>query len=310
MAPGQVLACSARPGRGLLSAVKEASSYSLPAAPAVLLAIVSMQGGAAVAKGLFPVLGAAGTVSLRIGFSALLMLAVVRPPLRRLRAAQWRAVVPYGLALGLMNFMFYLAMARLPLGLAVAVGFVGPLGLALAGSRRWLDVLWVLLAGTGMALIVPWRGQGLDLLGLGFALAGGLCWALYIVLGQRLAALLPGPQAVAVGMLFAALLILPFGLAAGRLPLLTPPLLLLGGLTAVFSSVLPFTLEMQALKTLPARTFSILVSLEPVVAALLGWAFLHEHLTLLQWLAIASIVAASAGATLTARRPTPLVGSE
>lgn len=269
-----------------------------------------MEGGAAVAKGLFPVLGAAGTVSLRIGFSALLMLAVIRPPLRRLQAAQWRAVVPYGLALGMMNFMFYSAMARLPLGLAVAVGFVGPLGLALAGSRRWFDVVWVLLAGTGIALIVPWSGQGLDLLGLAFAVAGGLCWALYIVLGQRSAALLPGHQAVAVGMLFAALLILPFGLADGRLPALTPHLLVLAVLTAVFSSVLPFTLEMQALKTMPARTFSILVSLEPVVAALLGWVFLHEHLTLVQWLAIACIVVASAGATLTTRKPTPLVGSE
>jgi inner membrane transporter RhtA len=271
---------------------------------------MSMEGGAAVAKGLFPVLGAAGTVSLRIGFSALLLLAVVRPPLRRLQPVQWRTVVPYGLALGLMNFMFYSAMARLPLGLAVAVGFVGPLGLALAGSRRWFDIVWVMLAGTGITLIVPWSGQGPDLLGLGFAVAGGVCWAGYIVLGQRAAALLPGHQAVAAGMLFAALLTLPFGLASGRISSLTPPLLLLGLLTAVFSSVLPFTLEMQALKTMPARTFSILVSLEPVVAALLGWGFLDEYLTPLQWLAIACIVVASAGATLTSRHPTPLVGSE
>jgi len=269
-----------------------------------------MEAGAAVAKGIFPVLGAAGTVSLRIGFSALLLLAVIRPPLKSLQPAQWRGVVPYGLTLGLMNFMFYCAMARLPLGLAVAVGFVGPLGLALSGSRRWFDVVWVVLAGTGIALIVPWSGQGLDFLGLGFAVAGGASWALYIVLGQRAAALLPGHEAVAVGMLFAALLILPFGLADDRLSALTPPLVLLGVLTAVFSSVLPFTLEMQALKTMPTRTFSILVSLEPVVAALLGWGFLHEHLTLLQWLAVACIVVASAGATLTSRQPPALVGSE
>lgn len=290
--------------------MEKSTRYSLPAVPAVLLAIVSMEGGAAVAKGIFPVLGPAGTVSLRIGFSALLMLAVIRPPLRRLQPAQWRTVVPYGLALGLMNFMFYCAMSRLPLGLAVAVGFVGPLGVALAGSRRWFDGVWVVLAGAGIALLVPWRGQGLDLLGLGFAVAGGVCWAGYIVLGQRAAALLPGHQAVAIGMLVAAVVILPFGLASGRLLALTPDLLVLGGLTAVFSSVLPFTLEMQALKTLPARTFSILVSLEPVVAALLGWRVLGEHLTLLQWLAIVCIVVASAGATLTSSQPTPLVGSE
>ncbi|GAA4358793.1 DMT family transporter [Hymenobacter saemangeumensis] len=278
--------------------------------PAVLLAIVSMEGGAAVAKGLFPVLGPAGTVSLRIGFSALLMLALIRPPLRQLQGAQWRAVIPFGLALGMMNFMFYSAMARLPLGLAVAVGFVGPLGLALAGSRQWLDVVWVALAGVGIALIVPWSGQGPDVLGLVFALAGGACWALYIVLGQRSATVLPGHQAVAVGLLIAALLILPFGLASGRFQALTPHLLSLGVLTALFSSMLPFSLEMRALRSMPTRTFSILMSLEPVVAALLGWLVLHEHLSLGQWVAVACIVVASAGATLTARRPVPIVSGD
>jgi len=290
--------------------MSDSNRFSLAPIPAVLLAILSVQAGAAIAKGLFPVVGAAGTTSLRIGISAVVLLAVVRPRLGQLGAAQWRAVVPYGLALGAMNFLFYCALARVPLGLAVTVEFVGPLGLALVGSRRWVDVVWVLLAGAGIALITPWSGTGVDLLGLGFALAAGVCWAVYIVLGRRTAAVLPGQQAVAVGMLFALLPVLPFGVASGSLLALTPHLLLLGGLLAVFSSVLPFSLEMQALKTLPTRTFSILMSLEPVAAAISGWLLLGERLTPGQWLAVAFIVVASAGATLTSTQADAPVGGE
>ncbi|WP_046242390.1 EamA family transporter [Hymenobacter terrenus] len=288
----------------------DSSRFSIPAVPAVLLAIVSVQGGAAIAKGLFPLLGAAGTTSMRIGLSALVLLAVVRPRLGQLRPAQWRAVVPYGLALGAMNFLFYSALARIPLGLAVTVEFVGPLGLALAGSRRWVDVVWVVLAGAGIALIAPWSSSGIDLLGLTFALAAGAGWAVYIVLGRRTAAVLPGSLAVTVGMLFAAVPVLPFGVASGSLLVLTPHLLLLGVGLALFSSVLPFTLEMQALKAMPTRTFSILMSLEPVAAALSGWLLLDERLTLGQWLAVVFIVAASAGATLTTASPEPAMGGE
>ncbi|GAB3862029.1 DMT family transporter [Hymenobacter terrigena] len=283
----------------------DSGRFTLPAVPAVLLSIVSVQGGAAIAKGLFPLLGAAGTTSMRIGLSALILLLVVRPKLGQLRSAQWRAVVPYGLALGLMNFLFYCALARIPLGLAVTLEFVGPLGLALISSRRWGDAVWALLAAAGIALIAPWHGQGVDLLGLAFALAAGGCWAVYIVLGQRTAAVLPGQQAVAIGMLFAALPVLPFGVASGSLLGLTPHLLLLGGLLALFSSVLPFSLEMQALRTLPTRTFSILMSLEPVAAAISGWLLLGERLLFGQWLAVGFIVVASVGATLTARRDGP-----
>jgi len=273
--------------------------FTLPPLPAVLLSIVSVQGGAAIAKGLFPVLGAAGTASLRIGFSAVLLLLVVQPQLRKLQPIQWRAVLPYGLALGAMNFLFYCALARIPLGLAVTLEFVGPLGLALVGSRRAMDMVWVALAAAGIAFITPWSGHGLDLLGAGFALSAGACWALYIVLGRRTAAVLPGQLAVTVGMLVAALVVLPFGASSGTFSVLTPHLLLLGGLLAVFSSVLPFSLEMQALKTMPTRTFSVLMSLEPVAAALSGWLLLHEQLTDSQWLAVAFIVIASFGATLT-----------
>ncbi|HEX8506580.1 MAG TPA: EamA family transporter, partial [Hymenobacter sp.] len=288
----------------------KASRFSLPPVPAVLLSIVSVQGGAAIAKGLFPVLGAAGTTSVRIGLSVLVLLLLVRPRLGQLRPAQWRAVVPYGLALGAMNFLFYYALVRVPLGLAVTLEFIGPLVLALAGSRRWVDVVWVVLAGTGIALITPWSGHGIDLGGMAFALGAGACWAVYIVLGQRTAAVLPGPLAVTVGMLFATLPVLPFGIASGRLLHLTPHLLLLGGGLALFSSVLPFSLEMQALKTMPTRTFSILMSLEPVAAALSGWFLLDEQLTIAQWLAVGFIVLASAGATLTSPRPPSVLPGE
>ena len=285
------------------------SRFTLPAVPAVLLAIVSVQGGAAIAKGLFPVLGPLGTSSLRIGLSAIMLLVLVRPRLARLTATQWRAVVPYGLALGLMNLLFYCALARIPLGLTVTVEFLGPLALALAGSRRWVDVVWALLAGAGIALITPWHGHGIDLLGLGFALAAGASWAVYIVLGHRTAAVLPGPQAVAIGMLFAALPVLPFGLAGGALGQLTPHLLLLGALVALFSSVLTFSLEMQALRTMSPRTFSILMSLEPAAAAVSGWLLLGERLLPTQWLAVGFIVVASLGATL-GSRPAPVAIAE
>lgn len=274
-------------------------ALTLAPVPSILLAIVSVQGGAAIAKGLFPVLGPAGTVGLRIGISLLLLMAVVRPPLRQLRPAQWRAVVPYGIALGAMNLLFYCALARIPLGLAVTLEFVGPLAVALAGSRRLLDVGWALLAGVGIMLLTPWTSAGLDSLGVVFALLAGGAWAVYIVLGGRVGAVLPGAQGVAIGMGFAALVVLPFSATAGGWGGLTPGLLATGTLLAVLSSALPFTLEMNALKQLPSRTFSILMSLEPAAAAICGLLFLHEHLSLSQWLAVALVMAASAGATLT-----------
>lgn len=302
---GRAIACSKMPRMRAQNA-----SFSVPPVPAVLLAVVSVQAGAAIAKGLFPAVGAAGTASLRIGLSALMLAVAVRPRLGRLGAAQWRAVVPYGLALGAMNFLFYCALVRVQLGLAVTLEFVGPLLVALAGSRRLLDVVWALLAGAGIALIAPWSGQGIDGWGMLLALAAGGCWAVYIVLGGRVAEVLPGNTAVAVGMLFATLAVLPVGLAGGQLAALTPRLLGLGAALALLSSALPFTLEMQALKSLPTRTFSILMSIEPAVAALCGLVFLHERLVASQWLAVGLVVVASAGATLSARRVAAAVGGD
>jgi len=278
---------------------------AIPPIPAVLLAVVSVQGGAAIAKGLFPALGATGTVGLRVVLSAVMLLAAFRPRLARFTGAQWRAVIPYGLVLGVMNVVFYQAIARIPLGLAVTLEFIGPLGVAVAGSRRALDVVWVVLAGAGIALIAPWGGGGgVDPLGVALALAAGACWGAYILLGGHVSRLVPGGAAVAVGMAVAALTVLPVAVASGGLARLTPRLLAAGVGVALLSSAVPYTLEMVALKALPSRTFGILMSLEPAVAALTGLVFLAEVLTVAQWLAVVLVIAASAGAALTARSAT------
>lgn len=271
----------------------------LPAIPAVLVAILSVQGGAAIAKGLFPVLGATATASVRIGLSALMLLAAFRPPVTRLTGAQWRAIVPYGITLGVMNVLFYLALARIPLGLAVTLEFVGPLGVAVAHSRRALDLAWVVMAGAGIALIAPWSAHGIDPVGAAFALLAGACWAAYIILGGRLSQQLAGGAAVATGMVVATLTILPVALADGGLWRLTPWLVGAGALVALLSSALPYTCEMHALRTMPSRTFSIFMSLEPAVAALCGLVFLGERLGGAQWLSVALVIAASAGAAIT-----------
>ncbi|HKU60496.1 MAG TPA: EamA family transporter [Gemmatimonadales bacterium] len=271
------------------------------------MAILSVQGGAALAKGLFPLLGPTGTVGLRIGISALILLAAFRPRLHRLSAVEWRTVIAFGLVLGVMNLVFYSALARIPLGLAVTVEFVGPLGVAVFGSRKLVDVTWVVLAAAGIALITPWSANsGVDPVGVAMALAAGACWAAYIVLGGRLSRLLPGGAAVSIGMLVGALAVVPYAAASGGFAHLTPAGFAAGVGVALLSSAIPYTLEIGALKVLPARTFGILMSLEPAVAALVGLIFLAEVLSPTQWLAVALVIAASAGSTLTSgRAPEP-----
>jgi inner membrane transporter RhtA len=233
----------------------------------------------------------------------MILLAAFRPPVHRFSAAQWRAVVPYGVTIGVMNLLFYQALVRIPLGLAVTLEFVGPLAVAIVGSRRALDAVWVVLAAIGIALITPWQaGSAIDPLGVAIALLTGVCWAAYIVLGGRVSQLLTGGVAVATGMSIATLMVLPFGLAGGGLGRLAPRLYAAGVAMAVLSSALPFTLEMHALRAMPGRTFSILMSLEPAVAALCGLVLLGEHLTQAQWAAVGLVIAASVGATMTARQ--------
>jgi inner membrane transporter RhtA len=220
-------------------------------------------------------------------------------------------VLPYGLVLGVMNLVFYHSLARIPLGLAVTVEFIGPLGVAVFGSRRLIDVTWVVLAGAGIALITPWTASsGVDPLGVALALAAGGCWALYIVIGQRLSHLLAGGAAVSIGMLVATIAVVPFAAAAGGFAHLNLARLAAGTGVALLSSAIPYTLEMIALKALPARTFGILMSLEPAVAAGVGLVFLREILSPTQWLAVILVITASAGATLTSRIPSEPRGAD
>ena len=276
--------------------------FNLPPVPAVLLSIISVQCGAAIAKTLFPAIGAAGTASLRIGISALILLLAYRPNLKQITPNQWKIVVPYGLTLGAMNLIFYLAIERIPIGLAVTLEFIGPLLLAIIGSKRLIDYCWVLLAGLGIVLIAPWSNDRVDLLGVFFALLAGALWAAYIILGGKVSKIMHDGQAVATGMLFAAILILPFGFYENGLANLTPKFLGMGAALALLSSAIPFTLEMKALGQLPPRTFSILMSLEPAAAAVCAFIFLQENLNFYEILAVVCVVIASAGSTLTAKR--------
>lgn len=278
------------------------STPQLPPTVAVLLAIVSIQGGAALAKSLFPLAGPFGTSALRIGFAALVLLAVWRPRLNRYSRADLLTALVFGAALGLMNLAFYASIERIPLGLAVTLEFVGPLAVAVLGSRRRLDFAWAALAALGIVLITPVGGSThLDMVGVALALLAGAFWAAYILIGGRMGRAFSGGHGLAIGMTVAALVALPFGVAQSGATLLAPNLLLLGLGVALLSSALPYSLEMTALRRLPARVFSILMSLEPAVAATMGFVFLHEALSARQLVAMACVIAASAGAAMSAR---------
>ncbi|WP_431241666.1 EamA family transporter [Flavobacterium sp. P21] len=275
---------------------------NLPPVQAVLLAIISVQCGAAIAKTLFPALGAAGTASIRIGVSAIILLLAYRPNLKEITKTQWKVVIPYGLSLGAMNLIFYFAIERIPIGLAVTLEFIGPLLLAIIGSKRLIDYLWVLLGAIGILLIAPWTNDRLDSLGVIFALLAGALWACYIVFGGKISKIMNEGTAVSTGMLLAAILVLPFGIFENGLANLTPRLFGMGVALALLSSAIPFTLEMKALGKLPPRTFSILMSLEPATTSICAFIFLNENLSFYEILAVVCVIIASAGSTLTAKK--------
>lgn len=276
----------------------------------LVIAMTSIQSGASLAKGLFPLIGPEGTTALRLSLAALILALIMRPWRSRPNVAAWRSLVGYGLSLGSMNLLFYMSLKTIPLGIAVALEFTGPLALALLSSRRLLDFVWVALAVFGIWLLLPdtRSSDHLDPLGMGLALGAGLCWALYILFGQKAGAA-HGSQTVVFGTLIAALLVSPIGLSQVGGALFSVDLLPVALAVAVMSSALPYSLEMLALTRLPARTFSILMSLEPAIAALSGLLFLSERLAPSQWLAIGAIILASAGAAATIRPKTaPAIG--
>lgn len=268
---------------------------------AVIGSIVSLTVGTSYGKYLFPHIGPEGTAVYRVAFAALILLVCWRPWKIPLAPGSLGPILCYGITLGLMNLVFYLAVDRLPMGIAIAIEFMGPLTIAIVSLRRLIDFVWIALAVIGLALLLPVTPGNADIspIGVAYALASAVLWALYIVFGKRLKDVYAG-HSISLGMLIAALVLLPFGVARGGVQLLNPAFLVSGLVLAVMSSAVPYSLELYALRQLPKNTFSILLSLEPAVGALSGLFILHEHLRLTQWLAIASVMLASAGSTLSA----------
>lgn len=266
----------------------------------LVVAMTSIQSGASLAKNLFPLVGAEGTTALRLVLGAIILSLVMQPWRARLDLRKCHALLAYGLALGGMNLLFYMSLQSIPLGIAVALEFTGPLALALFSSRRLLDFVWVILAIAGLWLLLPTGAtqSAIDPLGAALALGAGGCWSLYIIFGQKAGAQ-HGRHTVALGTWVAALLVLPVGLWHAGGDLFDLDLLPIALGVAVMSSALPYSLEMIALTRMPARTFSVLMSLEPAIAALCGLIFLGEKLLWGQWLAVAAIIIASTGAAAT-----------
>jgi inner membrane transporter RhtA len=273
---------------------------AVPPTGLVMLSIFSVQIGAAVAKGLFDSLGPGGTVFLRIAFAALVLLVLVRPNLGGHARGGWLVAALFGLTLAGMNYSIYMAFDRIPLGVAVTLEFVGPLGLAVAGSRRPLDGLWVLLAAAGILLLAPLGVLGevdLDPVGVAFALLAGGLWAAYILLSARTGSAFPGGTGLVIALCVGTIVLLPVGIANAGPALLDPKLLLAGFGVAMLSSAVPFSLELEALRRIPARVFGVLMSLEPAVAALAGFVVLGETLGPRALAAIFLVTVAAAGAS-------------
>jgi inner membrane transporter RhtA len=273
----------------------------------LLCAIASLQFGAALAATIFDELGPNGATLLRMVFAAVILLAVARPRLRGVAPADLRLAAALGLTLGAMNFFFYQALDRVPLGVAVTVEFIGPLGVAIAGSRRAVDALWAGLAAGGILLLSPGTGgASLDALGLLFAAVAGGFWAAYILINSRVARAFSGVQGLAPAMVVAAVLVAVPGVIEGGSALLEPRLLAIGAAVAVLSSALPYALETEALRRLRPSVFGVLMSLEPAVAALAGLVVLGQQLHSRQVVAIVLVVAASVGALRDPGAPPPL----
>lgn len=273
----------------------------------ILIAMLSIQSGASLAKSLFPVVGAPGVTALRIALGTLILVVIFKPWRLRFKREQRLPLLFYGLSLGGMNYLFYLSIQTVPLGIAVALEFTGPLAVALFSSRRPVDFVWVVLAVLGLWFLLP-LGQNIshvDLTGAALALGAGTCWAVYILTGQR-AGEEHGPATVALGSLIAAIIFVPIGMAQATESIWQWSILPIGLAVAVLSTALPYSLEMIALTRLPTRIFGTLMSMEPALAALSGMVFLGESLTFTQTLALCSIIAASMGSTLTMRPETKI----
>ena len=264
----------------------------------MLAAAVTVQSGAGIAKGLFDRLGPSGTVLLRMVFGAAVLVALWRPRLRGHKRDDLTIALLFGLALAIMNWTFYEAIDRIPLGITVAIEFAGPLSVAVAGSRRRLDVIWVVLAAGGILLLVRTGSGHANLAGVAFALAAAACWAAYIVLSQRAGRAFPRGEGLALAMAVGTVALLPVGIAGAGSSLLAAGPLAIGLAVGLLSSAIPYSLELEALRRLPSRVFGILLSLDPAIAALVGLVLLDQGLSAREVLGIACVVAASVGASL------------
>ena len=273
---------------------------------ALLAGMVSIQFGAVAAKHLFPTFGAPGTTAIRLGLSALILLPILRPWRATITRAHLPMLLAYGGTLGVMNLLFYTAIQRIPLGIAVALEFTGPLTLAIVLSHRWADLAWTILAVAGLLCLLPLgeARHALNMPGILAALGAGVCWAAYTVFGQR-AGGVHGITATALGIVIAAIVIVPFNLARMHLANFNIALLPSMFAVAIFSSALPFSLEMVALTGLSTRVYGSLTSMEPAIGALLGLMFLGEQLTLLQAVGMTVIMGAALGTAATAQPVLP-----
>jgi inner membrane transporter RhtA len=273
----------------------------------VLGAIASVQCGAAIAIKLFPDTGPVGALLLRLGLSALLLLAFARPRWSGHSRRDATLVVGYAVALAAMNGTFYEALDRIPLGVAVTIEFVGPLAVAVAGSRRRLDAVWVVLAATGVVLLTSGTGgKGIDLIGVALAATAGAFWGAYILLTQRIGRAFPGATGLAIGLTIGTICVLPFGIAAAGTKLLRPGVIGRGAAVALLSSAVPYSLELFALRRMRTSVFGVLMSLEPAMAAVSGLLFLGQHLQVREWIAIGCVMTASIGATRGPKAATPV----
>jgi inner membrane transporter RhtA len=280
---------------------------AVPAPALVLLGIASVQLGAGLAKKLFEELPPSAVVTLRLATSSIVLVLISRPLLRA-GARRWRrgdlAVAgAFGVTLATMNYSIYESFSRIPLGIAVTIEFLGPLGVAVAFSRRWIDLLWVGLAAAGVALLTLDDSGSVTAAGVAFALLAAAAWAGYILLSAETGRRFPGSSGLALASVAATMLVLPVGITTGGTGLLRPDLLLIGAAIGLLSSVIPYTFELEALRRMPARVFGILMSLEPAVAALVGLVILGEMLDLREWTAIGCVVVACLGATRSQETP-------
>lgn len=277
--------------------VLQRAAGSIPPSGLVLLSSFVIQVATVLAKSLFETLGVIGAALICKGFAALFLLILYRPRLRQPSLQHYLLAIGLGVAMAANTLAIYQAIARIPLGIASTLEFIGPLGVALLGSRKPLDLLWVVLAALGIGLLNPIGNANLDPLGIAWALGSGGCWASYILLSSAVGRLFPGKEGLSISMTITALVMMPAGLAEAGTALLSWRVIGLGALIGILGTVLPYTMEYVALKRMPPRIFGVLMSVEPAIAALVGLLFMQEALGLQTWVAIVLVVSAAGGVT-------------